>query len=96
MLADRRQGISNEDSAEVEKEYVEALLELEEMRRNWLLNFIKKGGFYVLLEIMTSIVIKYANKDSKDTLNMTAEVEVLQIVTYLIRVILISCFFSQT
>jgi hypothetical protein len=45
MLADKKQGTSHEDSEEAEKEYVEAMLELEEMRRNWLLNFIEKGGF---------------------------------------------------
>lgn len=45
---------------------------------------------------MTSIVTKYAQKEAKDTLNLAAEVEVLQIVTYMIRVILISCFCSQT
>ena len=96
MLADQKQGTSHENSEEAEKEYVEAMLELEEMRSNWLLNFIKKGGFQVLLNIMTSIVTKYAHKEARDTLNLAAEVEVLQIVTYMIRVILISCFCSQT
>lgn len=95
MLADKK-GTSNEESDQAEKEYVEAMLELEEMRRNWLLNFIKRGGFQVLLSIMTSIVTKYAQKEARDTLNLAAEVEVLQIVTYMIRVILISCFCSQT
>jgi len=45
MLADKKQGTSHEDSEEAKKEYIEAMLELEELRRNWLLNFIKRGGF---------------------------------------------------
>lgn len=45
---------------------------------------------------MTSIVTKYEGIDSKDTLTSSAEIEVLKIVTYMIRVILISCFCAQT
>lgn len=68
------------------------MLTLDDMKRNWMLEFIKNGGFQVLVHIMTSIVSKYAKSDVKDTLTSTAEIEVLKIVTYMIRVILISCF----
>lgn len=69
MLVDQPKAKQVEDPEEAGKDYVEAMLELDEMKRSWLLNFIKKGGFQVLLSIMTSIVTKYATKDAKDTLN---------------------------
>jgi len=50
----------------------------------------------MLVQIMSSIVNKYQNTDTRETLTQTAEVEVLQIVSYMIRVILISCFCAQT
>jgi hypothetical protein len=62
------------------------------MKENWLLHFIKNNGFNVLVSIMSRIISKYKNTELKDTLQQPVEVEVLQIVSYMIRVILISCF----
>ena len=72
------------------------MIGLEEIKRNWIIQFIKNKGFQVLVQIMTSIVSKYGNCEAKDSLTSVAEIEVLKIVTYMIRVILISCFCSQT
>lgn len=70
--------------------------ELEELRDGWLLDFIEKGGFEYLMTILKTFVTKYKDAPKSETLNVPAEVQVLRLTTYLIKVILVSCFCAQT
>ena len=69
---------------------------LEELKSNWLIEFINKNGFDYLMTIMKTIVKKNVDAEQKQILNKKAEVSTLRLVAYLIKVILISCFCSQT
>ena len=69
---------------------------LEELREGWLLDFIEKGGFDYLMTILQTFVTKYKNASKYETLKVSSEVQVLRLTTYLIKVILVSCFCAQT
>ena len=73
-----------------------AACQLEELRDGWLLDFIEKGGFGYLMTILKTFVTKYRDAPKSETLNVTSEAQVLRLTTYLIKVILVSCFCAQT
>jgi len=47
---------------------VAAMMELDDLKKNWAIVFIKNDGFKVLLSIMESIVTKYIDTEAKETL----------------------------
>ena len=74
----------------------EGILELEQLREEWLADFIGKGGFQHLLTILKTFVTKYKDTEKHGTLNVSSEVQILRLTTYLIKVILVSCFCAET
>lgn len=70
---------------------------LTNLKKQWLFDFLSKGGFGHLLEIIKTIVAKYRDTESRaEILAHKAEVSSLRLTAYLIKVILIACFCSQT
>lgn len=69
---------------------------LEELREGWLIGFIQAKGFTYLINIIQTIISKNQNAEQATTLASKAEVTTLRLSTYLVKVILVSCFCSQT
>ena len=69
---------------------------LKELKSRWLVDFIAKNGFDYLITIMRTIVNKYMEAEKSEILSKKAEVTTLRLAAYMIKVILISCFCSQT
>ena len=69
---------------------------LEDLKSRWLVDFIAKNGFDYLITIIKTIVNKYMDADKADILSKKAEVSTLRLAAYLVKVILVSCFCSQT
>ena len=69
---------------------------LKELKGKWLIDFIGKNGFTYLITIMRTIVNKYRDTERAKTLTNKAEVATLRLSAYLVKVILVSCFCSQT
>ena len=61
MLNEGRPG--NDGSLEDE---TEGILELEQLREDWLADFIGKGGFQHLLTILKTFVTKYKSKKREE------------------------------
>ena len=85
-----------ENTEELVEREANAVYELEELRDGWLLDFVEKGGFEYLMTILKTFVTKYKDAPKSETLSVSAEVQVLRLTTYLIKVILVSCFCAQT
>jgi len=85
-----------DDTEDIVDQEVNDVYQLEELRDGWLLDFIEKGGFEYLMAILKTFVTKYKDAPKSETLNVASEAQVLRLTTYLIKVILVSCFCAQT
>ena len=61
-----------------------------------MIGFIEAQGFAYLINIIKTIVTKNENADKAATLAQKAEVNTLRLCAHLVKVILVSCFCSQT
>jgi hypothetical protein len=66
--------------------------EFKGLHEKWLLDFLAKGGFKVLLNILQTFVSEQMARPVEDTLTSSAESKCLQIAAYVTKVILLGCF----
>lgn len=78
--------------AEEEIEELAALTEFEKLHQDWLVNFLEKGGFKAINNILTAFITQQQARTPSETLNVASESKCLKLTAEILKVILVGCF----